>query len=91
LPDNRAPDYRPSETIRAASRRLGFTEHRVLAATVQEVTAFVPVQAVPDDAGPVPERCPIEIVRESPTVRVTRCFNPLTLDAVLSVLEARRC
>ena len=55
-------------------------------------SAFVPVQVVPDAPGPVPERCPIEIVLPGgPTVRVTRGFDPPTLDAILSVLEARRC
>jgi hypothetical protein len=35
---------------------------------------------------------PIEIVLPAgPTVRVTRGFDPIALDAVLSVLEARRC
>jgi hypothetical protein len=55
-------------------------------------SAFVPVQVVPDAPKPVPERSPIEIVLPGgPTVRVIRGFDPPTLDAVLSVLKARRC
>jgi hypothetical protein len=55
-------------------------------------SAFVPVQVIPDAPGPVPGRAPIEIVLPSgPTVRVARGFDPPTLKAVLSVLEARRC
>jgi hypothetical protein len=35
---------------------------------------------------------PIEILLPAgPTVRVMRDFDPIALDAVLSVLEARRC
>jgi len=35
---------------------------------------------------------PIEIVLPAgPTVRVTKGFDPMALDVVLSVLEARRC
>jgi hypothetical protein len=55
-------------------------------------SAFLPVRVVQDAAEPIPETPPIEIVLpDGPTVRVTRGFDPLALDAVLSVLEARRC
>ena len=55
-------------------------------------SAFVPVQVIPDDSEPAPGRAPIEIVLPAgPTVRVPRGFDPPTLDAVLSLLEARRC
>ncbi|QDV39465.1 IS66 family insertion sequence element accessory protein TnpA [Tautonia plasticadhaerens] len=55
-------------------------------------SAFLPVRVVQDAPEPVLERVPIEIVLpEGPTVRVNRGFDPPTLDAVLSVLEAHRC
>ena len=55
-------------------------------------SAFLPVRVVQDVAEPIPEVSPIEIVLpDGPTVRVTRGFDPHALDAVLSVLEARRC
>ena len=55
-------------------------------------SSCLPVQIMPDATEPVPERAPIEIVLPAgPTVRVARGFDPPTLDAVLSVLEARRC
>jgi hypothetical protein len=55
--------------------------------------AFLPVRVVQDGAAePIPETGVIEIVLPvGPTVRVTRGFDPHALDAVLSVLEARRC
>ncbi len=55
-------------------------------------SAFLPVRVVPDSAEPIPQSPPIEIVLlGGPTVRVTLGFDPRALDAVLSVLEARRC
>jgi transposase len=55
-------------------------------------SAFLPVQLVPDEPEPPLETAPVEIVLPTgPTVRVPRGFDPPTLDAVLSVLEARRC
>jgi hypothetical protein len=55
-------------------------------------SAFLPVRVVQDVAEPIAEIGPIEIVIPAgPTVRVTRGFDPVALDAVLSVLEARRC
>jgi hypothetical protein len=53
---------------------------------------FLPVRVVQDVAEPIAVSGPIEIVIPAgPTVRVTRGFDPVALDAVLSVLEARRC
>jgi hypothetical protein len=50
------------------------------------------VRVVQDVAEPIAVTGPIEIVIPAgPTVRVTRGFDPIALDAVLSVLEARRC
>jgi hypothetical protein len=55
-------------------------------------SAFLPVHVVRDTAEPTSGTAPIEIVLPAgPTVRVTRGFDPQALDAVLSVLEARRC
>ena len=55
-------------------------------------SAFLPVRVVRDAAEPIPETSPIEILLPAgPTVRVTKGFDPHALDAVLSVLEARRC
>jgi transposase len=55
-------------------------------------SAFLPVRVVQDAAEPMASSAPIEIVLPAgPTVRVTRGFDPRALDAVLSVLEARRC
>ena len=55
-------------------------------------SAFLPVRVVQDVAEPIAVAVPIEIVIPAgPTVRVTRGFDPIALDAVLSVLEARRC
>ena len=55
-------------------------------------SAFLPVRVVQDVAEPIPETSPIEILLPAgPTVRVTKGFDPHALDAVLSVLEARRC
>ena len=54
--------------------------------------AFLPVRVVPDSPEPAAEMAGIEIVLPAgPTVRVARGFDPPTLDAVLSILEARRC
>jgi hypothetical protein len=53
-------------------------------------SAFLPVQVVADAPAPIAEVSAIEIVLPvGPMVRVTRGFDPLALDAVLSVLEAR--
>jgi transposase len=53
--------------------------------------AFLPVRVV-QDADPIAATATIEIVMPAgPTVRVMRGFDPIALDAVLSVLEARRC
>ena len=55
-------------------------------------SAFLPVRVVQDAAEPIAVTGPIEIVMPAgPTVRVMRGFDPIALDAVLSVLEARRC
>lgn len=55
-------------------------------------SAFLPVRVVQDAAGPITATTPIEILLPAgPTVRVMRGFDPSVLDAVLSVLEARRC
>ena len=54
-------------------------------------SAFLPVRVV-QDAASIAAPTPIEIVLPAgPTVRVARGFDPMALDAVLSVLEARRC
>ena len=54
--------------------------------------AFLPVLVVQDAAKPMAATTPIEIVLPAgPTVRITRGFDPIALDAVLSVLEARKC
>ncbi|WP_169981154.1 hypothetical protein [Tautonia rosea] len=54
--------------------------------------AFLPVRVVPDSLEPAAESTSIEIVLPAgPTIRVGRGFDPITLDAVLAVLEARRC
>jgi transposase len=53
--------------------------------------AFLPVRVV-QDAASLAATTPIEIVLPAgPTVRVTKGFDPMALDAVLSVLEVRRC
>jgi transposase len=53
---------------------------------------FLPVRVLPAAAEPFAATTPIEILLPAgPTVRVMRGFDPITLDAVLSVLEARRC
>jgi transposase len=55
-------------------------------------SAFLPVRVIQNAAEPMTSTTPIEIVpRSGPTVRVTRGFDPQTLDLVLSLLEARRC
>jgi transposase len=55
-------------------------------------SAFLPVRVVEDAPVPIAEAPAIEIVLPTgPIVRVNRGFDPLALDAVLSVLEARRC
>jgi transposase-like protein len=55
-------------------------------------SAFLPVQVVEDDPAPMTQASAIEILFPvGPIVRVNRDFDPLVLDAVLSVLEARRC
>jgi transposase len=55
-------------------------------------SAFLPVQVVADAPVPIAEVSAIEIVLPlGPMIRVTRGFDPLALDAVLAVLEARRC
>lgn len=54
-------------------------------------SAFLPVRVV-QDAASIAATTPIEILLPAgPTVRVARGFDPHALDAVLSVLEARRC
>jgi len=55
-------------------------------------SAFLPVRVVQDTPVPSAVNSPIEIVLPTgSTVRVSRGFDPSALDAVLSVLEARRC
>jgi transposase len=52
---------------------------------------FLPVRVV-QEAAPIAATTPIEILLpDGPTVRVMRGFAPIALDAVISVLEARRC
>jgi hypothetical protein len=54
-------------------------------------SAFLPVRVV-QDAASIAATTPIEILLPAgPTVRVMRGFDPIALDAVLSVLETRRC
>lgn len=54
--------------------------------------AFLPVRVVQDAADLIAATTPIEILLQAgPTVRVMRGFDPHALNAVLSVLEARRC
>jgi transposase len=54
-------------------------------------SAFLPVRVVPD-ADSIAMTTSIEILMPAgPTVRVTHGFDPHALDAVLSILEARRC
>jgi hypothetical protein len=61
-------------------------------AELARASTFLPVCVVQNVAEPIPETSPIEIVLpDGPAVRVTRGFDPHALDAVLSVLEARRC
>jgi hypothetical protein len=63
-----------------------------LSTELARASAFLPVRVVQDVAEPIPETSPIEILLSpGPTVRVTKGFDPHALDAVLSVLEARRC
>jgi hypothetical protein len=53
---------------------------------------FLPVRVVQDATDTIAAGTPIEVVLSAgPTVRVMRGFDPIALDAVLSVLEARRC
>jgi transposase len=53
-------------------------------------SAFLPVQVVADDPALITQASAIEILFPAgPIVRVNRGFDPLALDAVLSVLEAR--
>jgi hypothetical protein len=55
-------------------------------------SAFLPVHVVQDAAKPIPETPPIVFLLPAGlNVRVTSGFDPHALDAVLSVLEARRC
>ena len=59
---------------------------------LEHTPAFLPVRVVQDSPAPIAVGSPIEIVLPSgPIVRVTRGFSPNALDAVLSMLEARRC
>jgi hypothetical protein len=52
----------------------------------------LPVRVVQDASAPTSVSSPIEIVLSSgPIVHVTHGFSPHTLDAVLTMLEARRC
>jgi hypothetical protein len=59
---------------------------------LERTPAFLPVRVVQDSPAPIAVGSPIEIVPPSgPIVRVTHGFSPTALDAVLSMLEARRC
>jgi transposase-like protein len=59
---------------------------------LERTPAFLPVRVVQDSPAPIAVGSPIEIVLPSgPIVRVTHGFSPNALDAVLSMLEARRC
>ena len=60
--------------------------------SVSLTSAFLPVRVVQDAPVATALASPIEILLPTgATVRVSRGFDPSTLDAVLSVLEARRC
>ena len=55
-------------------------------------SAFLPVRVLQDATDLIAAATPIEILLPAgPTLRVTKGFDPIALDAVLSVLEARRC
>jgi transposase len=55
-------------------------------------TAFLPVRVLQEVTAPIAAATPIEIVLSAGlTVRVLRGFDPIALEAVLAVLEARRC
>jgi hypothetical protein len=52
----------------------------------------LPVRVLRDAAEPIAVTATIEIVLPAGvTVRIMRDFDPITLDAVLAVLEARQC
>jgi hypothetical protein len=73
-----------------ASDRAG--ERPAQSAELERPSAFLPVRVVRDAPVPTAVSSPIEIVPGTgPTVRVLPGFDPYALDAVLSVLEARRC
>ena len=78
---------------RDAERTPAHTGERSASSTeLARTTAFLPVRVVQDAPAPTSVSAPIEIVLQSgPIVRVTHGFSPHALDAVLTVLEARRC
>src|SRR5262245_3494267 len=62
------------------------------AAELARSSAFLPVHVVREHPAPTAVSSPIEIVPATgPTVRVLPGFDTHALNAVLSVLEARRC
>jgi transposase-like protein len=66
-------------------------EHTASSAALAHTPAFLPVRVV-QDADSIAAATPIEILLPTgPTVRVTKGFDPHALEAVLSVLAARRC
>jgi transposase len=55
-------------------------------------TTFLPVRVLQEVIAPIAAATPIEIVLPAGlTVRVLRGFDPIALEEVLSVLEARTC
>ncbi len=74
----------------ATSARTG--ERPASSLELARTSTSLPVRVVQDAPTPITVTSPIEIVLAfGPTVRVTRGFDPHALDAVLSVLEGRRC
>ena len=67
-------------------------EHTDSSTQLARGPVFLPVRVVQEAPAPIALTSPIEIVLPSgPIVRVTHGFNPHALDAVLSVLDGRRC
>lgn len=85
--------WRQELVRRDAERRSAPTiERRSSSTELARTPAFLPVRVVRDAHAAITPTSPIEIVLPSgPIVRVTDGFDRRALDAVLSVLEARRC
>lgn len=74
------------------STSAGTCERPASSPELARTSAFLPVRVVKAVADPIAAATPIEILLPvGPTVRVMKGFDPHVLDAVLSVLEARRC